>query len=123
MRSEINEKKNLLLLLLFNSAVLISVYFVAASYGFPIYVLYLVAGVGLGVGFIVYNRGFAAKDATPEMLPDSMSYEEKLAFLEDCSTRLKKSRWMLTLILPILFAFAFDLFYLFVIPALEGMFA
>ena len=123
MRSEASEKKKLLLLLLINSAVLISLYFVVASYGFPIYILYLVAGAGLGIGFIVYNRGFAAKDATPYMLPDSMTYEEKLAFLEDCRTRLAKSKWMLTVILPILFAFAFDMFYLFVLPNLEAMFS
>ena len=123
MSSAKNEKKQLMLLLLINSVVLISIYFVAAYLGFPIYILYLVAGVGLGIGFIVYNRGFAGKDATPEMLPDTMTHAEKLAFLEDCRARLQKSRWMLTLILPILLAFANDMLYLFVSPQMEGIFS
>ncbi len=113
------ENRSLLLLLFANSAVLMSVYFVTASRGFPIYYIYLAAGAVLGLAYVIYNKGFSGKNVTPEMLPDTMTLEEKEAFLEDSRRRLRASRWMLTLILPIILTFAADLFYLFV---LEGWF-
>ena len=63
----------------------------------------------------IYNKGFSAKDVTPDMLPDTMSQDEKQAFIEDGKLRLRRSRWMLTLLIPIILTIACDMFYLFVI--------
>ena len=110
--------------LLINSVILIAIYFILTETFRLLFVpyVYLGAGVALGLGYIIYNRGFVGKDATPDMLPDDMPLEKKEAFLEDCRRRLHKSRWVLTLILPILLAIGADLIYLFLWPQLQGAF-
>ncbi len=112
----------LMLLLLLNTVVLCSVYFALASIEFPIHYIYLAIGFGFGLIFVIYNRGFVGKDITPSMLPDTMTKEEKQAFIDDCKKRLNASRWMLTIIIPLIFAFALDMIYLFLFPALESIF-
>jgi len=106
-----------MLLLLINSVVLIALYFVLVHLGFD-YILPIYCGIGaiLGLSFVIYNRGFAGKGVTAEMLPDTMSYVEKCKFIEDSKTRLRKSRWMLTLIFPIILAIAIDMMILFLFP-------
>lgn len=58
--------------------------------------------------YIIYNRGFSRMNVTPEMLPASMSAEEKDEFIEDGKRRLEKSKWMLLIIFPLLMTFIFD---------------
>ena len=73
--------------------------------------------------YVIYNRGFAGKGVTAEMLPDTMSYVEKCAFIEDAKARLHRSRWMLTLIFPIILAIAIDMMILFLFPMIGINFA
>ena len=84
--------------------------------------IYLAAGVGLGLYYVIYNRGFVGKNATPDVLPDTMSPAEKQAFLDDSKARLQKSRWVLTLLIPIILTFAADMIYLFLFPQLKEIF-
>ena len=106
-----------MLWLLVNSIALVTLYFLLVHFGFD-YVLpiYCAIGIVLGLGFFIYNRGFSWKGITPEMLPDTMSYVEKCAFIEDGKERLRKSRWMLTVIFPIILAIAIDMMILFLFP-------
>ena len=115
------QTKKLMLLLLLNCAVLISVYFILAHFAFPVHYIYIVAGVLLGFGFVIYNRGFSGKGVTPEMLPDAMTSEEKDAFITQSKQRLERSRWVLTLIIPLILSLALDMMYLFLLPMLQGM--
>lgn len=118
------ENKKLLLYLLINSVVLISLYFLLTErfqLTFIPYV-YLAVGAGLGFAYVIYNRGFVGKNTTVDMLPDDMPLEKKQAFLEDCRQRLHKSRWMITLLLPIVFAIGADLMYLFLFPQIKEFF-
>ena len=115
------ENKLLALILLGNSILFSVAYFVLAAY-FPIYIVYLAAGVVMTLIFVIYNRGFVGRNLKPEQLPDTMSYEEKQKFIDDCTARLHRSRWMITVIFPIVLAFALDMMYLFLLPMLEGMF-
>ena len=55
----------------------------------------------------------------PDELPDSMSAEEKCAFVADGIRRYRSSRWMLTLIIPILLTFLLDAALLYLVPAME----
>ena len=122
MKTVSKDAKLLLVLLLGNSILLTAVYFVCVHFGFDyILPIYCVIGAALGLGFVIYNRGFAGKGVTPEMLPDTMSYVEKCAFIEDSKTRLHKSRWMLTLIFPIILAIAIDMMILYLFPMLGIM--
>lgn len=103
--------------LLANCVAMLIIYFVVAirfQFGY-IFHIYVALGVVLGLSYVIYNKGFSAKDITPDMLPDTMSQAEKQAFIEDGKLRLRKSRWMLTLLLPIILTIACDMFYLFVI--------
>ncbi len=118
------ENKKMLFYLLINSVVLISLYFLLTEHfqlAFIPYV-YLAAGAILGFAYVIYNRGFVGKNATPDMLPDDMPPQSKQAFLEDCRQRLHKSRWMITVLLPIVFAIGADLMYLFLFPQIKEFF-
>ena len=117
-----SDAKKLLLQLLVNSALIIGFYFLMATYvEFPyLHYIYLLAGGGLGIYYVIYNRGFIGKNLTPDALPTDMSTAEKQKFIEDCMARMKKSRWMLTVIIPIILTFAIDIVLLLFIPTLEG---
>lgn len=117
-----SQSKWLMLLLLVNSIVFSVIYFYLAEIGFPIYYIYMGVGIVLGLYFVIYNRGFSGKNVTPQMLPDTMSYEEKLAFIEDSKQRLHKSKWMLSVLFPIIFVFALDMMYLYLLPMLQETF-
>lgn len=114
------ENKWLAVLLAGNSILFSVAYFVLAKY-FPIYIVYLAVGAVMTLVFVIYNRGFVGKGLTPDQMSDSMSPEEKQKFIDDCANRLRRSRWMITIIFPIIFAFCLDMMYLFLFPMLEGM--
>ena len=86
-----------------------------------VFAVYLVALTALIAAYIIYNRAFARKNMTPDMLPDEWTLEEKQEFIEDGKRRLKRSSWMLMLIVGFIFTFAFDLFELYLIPWLDGI--
>ena len=73
-----------LILLIAVTAVIFVIYRVLLTSSIFPYVLatYLVVFTALIVFYLIYNRGFAGKDATPDMLPSTMTYEEKLDFIE-----------------------------------------
>ena len=117
MKQVSNEAKALMLWMLANSVLLVALYFVLIGIGFEfILPIYCAVGAVLGLVFVIYNRGFSGKGVTPEMLPDTMPYEDKLAFIEDSKERLHRSRWMLTVIFPIILAVAIDMMILFLFP-------
>lgn len=117
-------KKATALLLLLNTALGIALYFILIHLGVwfmpPIY---LAVGAVFALIFIVYNRGFYAKNAKPEELPNTMTKQEKLAYIQDGKDRLKRSRWMLTVILPIVLTIAVDLIYLYIFPYVKEFFS
>lgn len=118
------DAKKLFILLLINSFILIPLYFLLAEViEFPYtHYIYLLAVAVLGLYYLIYNRGFIGKNVTPESLPGTMSTLEKQRFIEDCADRLKRSRWALTFIIPILLTFVADIAFLFLLPRLEVMF-
>ena len=115
------ENQWLLLLLIGNSIIFSVAYFTLATI-FPIYIVYLAVGAVMTLIFVIYNRGFVGKNLTPDQMSDSMTFEEKQKFIDDCAARLHRSRWMITVIFPIILAFCLDMMYLFLLPMLEGMF-
>ncbi len=118
------ETKKLMLCLLANTVLLIAFYYaVPALTKFPYMpMIYLLAGAGLGIYYVVYNRGFAGKGVTPDQLPDTMTPAEKQKFIDDSRERMQKSRWVLTVLIPILVTYMIDMFYLFVIPYFKSLF-
>ena len=120
-----SQSKKLMLTLLINTVLMVAIYF-AVPYLLHVSflpILYAAIGVGLLLYYLIYNRGFVARGITAEDLPDSMSAAEKQDYLETARLRFEKSRWVLTVLLPIILTFIADVIYLFVFPMLEGLFA
>ena len=117
------EKKKLMFYLLANSAILITPYFFLSEALQFLYIapIYLTVGAGLGIYYVIYNRGFVAKNATPDMLPDTMTLAEKQAFLQDAKERLHRSRWVLTILIPIVLTLMADMIYLYLLPQIKEM--
>ena len=105
----------LLLLLIFNTAWLAVLYFVLPAVLQFTYLpaVYLAVGGALALWFVIYNKGFTRRRVKPEDLPVGMTKEEREAWNAEGERLFQKSRWMLTLIIPILLVFFADLLYLF----------
>lgn len=76
--------------------------------------VYLVLLAAFSFGYVFYNRGFTRKNLTVEMLPPTWSEDEKREYVEDGQRRMKRSKWCITVIFPLVFTFFMDLFYLFI---------
>ena len=71
--------------------------------------------LGFGLAYLIYNRFFFRMGLTKDDLPDSMTKEQKDAFLQNADMRLARSRWMLLIILPLLLTFLVDALEIFVL--------
>jgi hypothetical protein len=122
------EKKRLLITVAINSVLLTLIYFVIA-YGINLGlislflpVLYWIVLAGFIMAYIIYNRAFTRRDLTPDMLPLDWTLEQKEEYIADGKNRLKKSQWMLTLIIPIAVPVALDALYSFTFPMIQNLF-
>ena len=77
-------------------------------YSFVVMILYMALLLGFLLAYFIYNRFLYRKNLTPDQLPDTMSPEEKEAFIADGRERLEKSRWMMLIIFPLVLTFLFD---------------
>ena len=119
-----NKNKRYLLLLLCNTVLFLLIYRIPLSYAeltdktfgaFVVMVVYFALLLGFALAYLIYNRFLYRKGVTCQQLPDAWSEEQKLAFIEDGERRLQRSKWMLTIIFPLLFTFlidAVDLFFI-----------
>ena len=117
--------KKLLAYLLLNSVVMITLYFLIPTV-LPFYYMphiYLLLGAVLALYYVIYNRGFVAKNASPDELPAHMTPVQKQAFIEEGQRRFQKSKWVLTLLIPIILTFFADVVYLYLFPYFEELFA
>ena len=109
------EGKKLTLRLILNTMLAVAVYFTCVALEF-IYMMYayLALAAVLLVIYVAYNRGFALRGVTPDMLPDTLTLEQKKQRLDEAARRMKDSRWMLTVIIPFVIVFMCEALYLFV---------
>ncbi len=117
------ENKKYVLPLAINSVVFLVAYWFFVNQSFYNVVLWVYFALTLGFtsAYVIYNRAFVRKGVTPDMLPDSMTEEEKAEFIADGERRLKRSKWMLTIIFPLILTFFIDMFVLFIAePLLSG---
>ncbi len=84
-------------------------------YAFLSMVLYMALLLGFSIAYLVYNRLYLGSSITSEDLPDTMSLTEKDAYIAEGRRRKEKSKWMLTIIIPLLFTFLIDAVELFII--------
>ena len=105
--------------LIFGSIVSLVIYYGVGATNIPmlqmgVMIAYMVAFGALLSAYIIYNRAFSRKNITADMLPDHWSVDEKQNFIRDGEERMKKSQWMLMIIIPLLVTFAAEAMYLFV---------
>ena len=118
------KNKRYLILLLINTVLFFTVYRTLISFGeqtqdtfysFVCMVSYLALLLGFTVAYLIYNRFFYRQGVTYEQLPPEWSAEKKIDFVEDAKRRMEKSKWMITIIFPLVFTFFIDAVDLFII--------
>ena len=92
----------------------------AQAVGIGVMVTYACVGAGVLIAYIIYNRAFTRDNVTPEMLPDTMSEHEKVAFIRSGVERKRKSKWMIVVLFAAFTPLAIDFLILNVIPTLFG---
>ena len=83
-------------------------------------IAYVAIASVLIVAYFIINRAFTGSGVTYEMLPDTMTHDEKEEYLADVAERERKTRPMLMVIFPVIITLLIDLFRLFVIDGLAG---
>ena len=91
-------------------------------YFYPVMISYTAITTVSVFAYVIYNRGFSRRGVTPEMLPDTMSDEEKAEFIEDGRRRLLRSRPLLMVIVAFAFTFIMDAISLVALPFFKGLF-
>lgn len=104
--------------------------FIAVFRLLKLYDLYLVAIViytavtlAAAIYYIVYNRGVLSGKVTPDMLPAEWSAEQKQAMIDDIAARQKRSKWVLLILIPMIFVFGFELLELYFFPLITSLFS
>lgn len=92
----------------------------AQIFGLGVPIFYAVAGAAFLFTYIIYNRAFTRDNVTPEMLPDTMSEEQKQAFIQSGADRKRKSKWMIIVLFALFTPLAIDFLILTAIPTLFG---
>ena len=96
-------------------------YLIAAQiFGMGVPVLYAAAGAAFLLTYIISNRAFTRDNITPEMLPDTMTEQEKADFIQDGADRKRKSKWMIVVLFTLFVPLAIDFLILTAIPTLFG---
>jgi len=121
------EAKKHAAVLVANSLILTVIYFGTMGLQEPLLSLIVTAGywlafAGFTIAYVIYNRGFSRKNITPDMLPDSWDDNKKTEYIESGKKRLQASRWMLSVIIPIMIPIALDAISLFTWPIIQNLF-
>ena len=100
----------LLLIVALNTVIIFGFYRLMLNFLYFEFVMgaYLVLTAGFVFAYVIYNRGFARRNLTREMLPEEWSEEQKVAYVADGERRMQKSKWMLTIIFARILTFPFD---------------
>lgn len=88
-------------------------------WSFLVMVTYMALLLGFGLAYLIYNRFLYRKGITPDQLPEEWSAEQKCAFLADGERRLRRSRWMMLILIPLLVTFMIDTFDLFILDLIR----
>ena len=83
-------------------------------------IAYVAVASVLIVAYFIINRAVTGSGVTYEMLPDTMSHDEKEEYLADVAAREKRSRPLLLVIFPVIITLLVDLFRLFVLDGFMG---
>lgn len=114
----------IVLMLLGNTVLLFAVYILGVSVNaFVTFICYTVVTAAFAFSYVIYNRGFSRRGVKLEMLPQEWSPEKKTEFIEDGKRRFEKSKWMLTVIFPLIAIYGYELFDIYILPAFKNLFS
>ena len=120
------EAKRRAVMITANTVLLSVIYF--GSMALPQLMLSMIVTIGycsafasLLIAYVIYNRGFTRKNVTEDMLPDSWNKEKKQQYIEDGKKRYDDSKWMLTVIIPIMIPIALELISLCTWPMIQNL--
>ncbi|MBQ7397611.1 MAG: hypothetical protein IJW09_02150 [Clostridia bacterium] len=108
------EAKKTALLLLMNTLLALLIYFGCIALGFSaIFFVFVTLAAVLLLVYVIYNQGFVLRGATPEMLDENLPVEERQAMIDKAAARYTSSRWMMTVIIPLIVAVLADALYVY----------
>ena len=114
-------KGKIALILLVNFIVIFGLYIVGVTFiPLPTMIIYTVALTVTAFGYVIYNRGFSRKNVTLEMLPEDWPPEKKTEFIEDGRRRMENSKWVLTVLIPLIGVIAYEMMDIYVMPQLQS---
>ena len=77
------------------------------------FLVFYAAAILLGFGYVIANYCFSRNGVTPDMLPPTMTLEERRRYVEERDRRKEDTKWMLMLLIPLLLVIGLDILYLF----------
>lgn len=86
------------------------------------FIIYGLVTAGFVFSYLIYNRGLSRLRVTPDMCPPEWPEDKKLEFVADGKRRLEKSKWMLTVIIPLIAIYGYEVVDQFVIPTVKSFF-
>ena len=111
------KKTKYAIILIVNFIVMFALYLIFVRMSATVtFIVYSAVFAGFSFAYVIYNRGFSRNKVTLDMLPDEWPPEKKTNFIEDAKRRIEKSKWMLTVIVPLIGIYAYELLDIFVVP-------
>lgn len=86
------------------------------------FIIYGLVTTGFVFSYLIYNRGLSRLRVTPDMCPPEWPEDKKLEFVADGKRRLERSKWMLTVIIPLIAIYGYEVVDQFVIPTVKSFF-
>ena len=112
-----SKKTKYAIILIVNFVVMLAMYLLFVRLSATVtFIVYSALFAGFSFTYVIYNRGFSRNKVKLDMLPDEWPPEKKTEFIEDAKRRLEKSKWMLTVIMPLIGIYAYELIDIFVVP-------
>ena len=86
------------------------------------FIIYGLVTAGFVFSYLIYNRGLSRLRVTPDMCPPEWPEDKKIEFVADGKRRLERSKWMLTVIIPLIAIYGYEVVDQFVIPTVKSFF-
>ncbi len=72
-------------------------------------IVYGIITLAAALYYIIYNRGMIGALPKPEMLDPTWDMATRTAFLDDLRARRKKTKWIMTVLIPMIIVFAYKI--------------
>ncbi len=107
-----------------NFILFLGIFLVAWDNGIELVISFIYGGITLAVAlyYIIYNRGIIGKLPSCDELPVTWDKVTREAFLEDLRTRRKKSKWAMTILIPMIFVFGYKMLDITILSKLPPLF-